>query len=279
MGYNYSFRENQSYNAADLNGVSGDFNSVVGTDFKDGVAYGVDQLNLIRADMVSAGIAKGVGSMCSCSNDGSKIKIGSGKVFFENGIRLEIDADGITVPYTLGTAGTVWLEYMQALGDVALRFTQTAPSGMFVKIAEVSTSGVVTDARQYCYMKNETLLPSRNHIYRGSVVVSTSTISGDTPAVTLKVDSTGYQYMHISTNSFGTTSALYGFSPLTLHSVHANYGHGIYSSDTNKGFCTYVDSNQYDFTYIRATYENDVVKFYVTDAGSPGTVTLNIIMF
>ena len=282
MGYTISFAPNISYNAEAFNALGGDFMTTENTSFVDGVSYGVSDLNEIRSDIVTAGIAKGVGRSCSCSIIGSTIKVAAGREYFANGIRAVIDDDGLTVAYTPGASGNVWLKYDDVLCEMSLQFTVASPNGICVKIATVS-GGTVNDCREYCCMKNPSLLPNRT--CSRSVEIEITSASTTIPVKTITVDAAGYKYMHVknaSTYTLSDFSALVGFSPASVAGAcNGRFNYGVTCKDASKGFCVYATegSSGANATYLRAELSGDQLKFYVTEMSSSITVMIDLLLF
>lgn len=282
MGYTSSFAPNTSYGAEALNAIGGDFMAVANTSFVDGETYGVADLNEIRADLVTAGVAKGVGQACAVSVANGLIKVSSGRVYFANGIRAVIDDDGLSVAYTAGASGYVWLKYDATTCLVELQFTAAAPSGMYVSLATVA-GGAATDCREYCCMKNASLLP--NKTFAKNTIEIECAAAGATPVKTITVDASGYKNMFVKNSGAYTASAfsaLVGFSPASVSGTcNGKNNYGVTCTDASKGFCVYAaaGSSSAVATYLRAELVGDQLKFYATAVVNPLTVTLDILLF
>lgn len=279
MGYSMDFRANEAYGVDSLNAIPMDFVANQETNFQEGVTYGIDALNGIRKDIVTAGIVKGEGSGCACSMTDGVLKIADGKVFFDCGLRVVIDTNGMSLAYTAGTSGTVWLQYNPAFNNVFLVF-DTSISGDAVKIATVSASGVVTDARQYCAMKNASLLP--NHIHTGQIALNVYEKAVGALLGSYTADSAGYGQLLIKNQPAhlnGYFHALYtwGTTP-TLESIYWYSNGGFASNNLASGFYVYLDGVRQ--IRLRAEYASDTVNFYLVCGDSTvNTVYLDLLFF
>lgn len=276
MGYEISFRANESYGASALNAISADFNETVGTDFEDGIAYGVDKLNEIRQDIVTKGIARGVSASCACSISGSTVKIGGGKVFFSSGVRAVIDSNGMSVPYTAGSSGNVWLEYSAALGELALKYTATEPTGEYVRIARI-TNGVLADAREYCYMKNDSLLPNR--VYTTTQTLQFPSTSTRTLIKTIVVGESGYKRLLVYANGtdYGNFCGWIDLTTNACYGVYARTGSGYIKYAGSDGLCMYM-WNSMNGLFLTAEYDGANLKLYGS-GGYSFSVSCNLMLF
>lgn len=280
MGYNVSFRANQSYGVESLNMMAMDFSETQETTFEEGVTYGIDSLNGIRQDIVTAGIVKGYASGCACSNASGVLTVASGKAFFASGVRVEIDTNGMSVAYTAGTSGTVWLQHVPALNEVFLVFAATI-TGDAVKVATVSAAGVVTDARQYCSMKNASLLPNQVHTASITLNLYEKTVGKLVGSYT--ADAAGYGQLLIKNQAEhfnGFFNALYTWETTpTLQSVYWSSNGGSESSDTTIGFYVFLGDGARQIR-LRAEYTSDTVNFYLSRGDSTvTTVYLDLLFF
>lgn len=274
MGYTVSFVPNVSYNAASFNAIGGDFSATENPTFVDGQTYGVKDLNKIRSDMATAGIFKNVGRSCACSISGSSIKIASGRVLFNNGVRAEIDNDGITTVYTPKSKGYVWLKYDDSLCEMSLEYTTTQPNGDFVEIAKIRND-TVEDCRQYSYMKNASLLPNKVVSFSNVSIILDINEFQTKPAHVVTLDDAGYQYMLVSnTDSHCDFLALVDFQAMTLHSQISRFSYGRAFTDYEKGFCTYITEHG-DGAFVKAVKKSNKVEFFVTE-NRPGINASNI---
>jgi len=156
LGYTVNFTDNQNVTADDLNSVAYGLTED-STSFSDGTLYGVKDLNAISKSIIT----KGVSSGCNVSLKSGKVFISQGTAYFDDGKKITIDADGITLSRQSTTQKNyVWLSNDDITGQVSAKCTKSSPSGDFVKLAEISSSGVVTKTKDIAKMKNPSLLPN-----------------------------------------------------------------------------------------------------------------------
>ena len=103
MSYQVNFLDNQMVTAEALNSLQEELGGNVG-DFQDDMVYGVDALNQISGSLIQKGVSRG----CHLSASDGKVTIGPGVLFMEDGKRVEIDDDGITLDYTVGIKHYIW---------------------------------------------------------------------------------------------------------------------------------------------------------------------------
>jgi len=279
MGYQISFIPNVAYSAEDLNGISGDFIAMPAVDFQDSILYGVDDLNAIRQDVVGKGVLKNYGGECACSIVSGNIVVDSGKVFFSSGVRMIIDASGLSMDYTPGTSGYVWLEYRAALGVVLLRFTEDEPVDDYVLLATVAANGTVTDAREYCASKLP--LPVKTF----TVTLGEGAAEGDLVASVL-ANEAAFQYATI----YGTPTynrAFMGLWRLTDNYLLlgvATYGGSPNYVSVNSPGATYQTIRGYsggytdDSVQARCAYENGYLNFYRGDRYYSSGITVDVVL-
>lgn len=158
MGYVINFVDNQVVTAENLNNISRELGSD-SANFEEGVVYGVDSLNQISESLITRGVSYG----CLLSVSEGQILIGAGVLFMGDGKRIEIDAEGIMLPYEAGSKHYVWFNQDLLLGVISPQCTKTEPEGDdFVLLGEINESGIVSRGADRATMKNSYL--SLNHI-------------------------------------------------------------------------------------------------------------------
>ncbi len=160
MGIKYSFVDSVLYGTEDINDIA---RSLVGAGiapFLSKDSYNTSDLNALTQAIASQGVQL----------DGCKVKlenvstadmiaaIGQGIVFFENGVRLEVDSDGYFVAVTPNVAGYIFAHFSTSLQVASIQFAEELPDdGEYVLLAQVSDSGEVFDKRVYARSKLATL--------------------------------------------------------------------------------------------------------------------------
>ena len=132
--------------------------------FVDNEVYGAHDINSIRGTLAYKGVIPETASSCQAVKQGSVYKVLAGQALFEDGSVAVVDQDGAVFEVTAGVRQYVWFERSDAFNNVSLKCTTTAPSGLFVKLAEIETGGSVIDRREYGRMK----IPTYESVVSGS---------------------------------------------------------------------------------------------------------------
>lgn len=146
-----TFQDNQAVTLADLNNIAVDLGATTFSAFSE-EKFGVDKLNQITADLVTAGILRteGDGDLgleigCKPTYTNGVITIGHGTIVFASGAKTYIEE-----PVEIEAAGG---SYIYALNDVltgraSLQVSDVEPTeGDFVILAVLSEDGIFTDMR------------------------------------------------------------------------------------------------------------------------------------
>ncbi len=152
MGYTATFLHNQSYSALDINKrLSLYVTSGVADPFEDGVPYNAGKLNDLSNPLVNAGVVPSTDLGCKVTINTTEktVTILSGVCFFDSGTAIEIDASGVTLPYTAGQKNYVYVKSDLVANKVEPYCTTDEPTGDYVLLAEVSESETLTDKRIY----------------------------------------------------------------------------------------------------------------------------------
>ena len=151
-----SFLANQAVEDADINAIGANIAEAEYPIFVNGVTYGVDALNGITAQLVTAGVKRGAGDNCAVSLSGTTAFIKSGVAFFDSGVAMTIDDDGISVEREDSTqVNYVFLFYDPTLNVAGARCAVSIPSGIeYVLLATISASGEVSqNVERFCKSK------------------------------------------------------------------------------------------------------------------------------
>lgn len=196
MGFKVNFQDNQKVSAAMLNSIAPDITEEPAFDsaFSDDTLYGVDDLNAITSTLITKGVSKGM----AVSVSGSSVTISHGVAFFEDGKKITVDLDGVTLPWQEGSINYVWFSNDLISGSVSAKCTTSEPEGDYIKLCEISPKGVVTMKQDVALMKNASLLP--NHHESVTLTVRTGNDYDDSvyeysvPAGHSKMIAKGYFY-------------------------------------------------------------------------------------
>ncbi len=153
MGFSVDFTDNKSISAQELNSVIaelGDGTVEVSSEFVDDKLYYTDKLNCIRSEIVTGGVASG----CEAALCETGIIIGEGLCFFDNGMRMKIDSEGISLGVTSGEENFVYL-YASPMLNIATAVvtTEEKTGSEYVPICKIKADGALVDARMWCRAK------------------------------------------------------------------------------------------------------------------------------
>lgn len=160
MGIKYSFVDSVVYGAEDINDITRSITGAGVAPFLSKDSYDVSDINVMTQALVEAGVQLD-GCKCSIKNAGTaemSVEIAQGIVFFESGVRLEIDAEGFVVAVEPNTAGYVFANYRPALQKAEIAFAAEIPdTGETVVLAQVLQNGTIRDIRSFARSKIATV--------------------------------------------------------------------------------------------------------------------------
>ncbi len=153
MGYHVNFLDNQTVTSDDLNQISQELGGTNGT-FQDDMIYGVDALNQISSTLIQKGVSRG----CDLSLGEETVTIGPGVLYMSDGKRVEIDSEGILIPYSPGVKQYVWFMQNESLSFVLPQCTEEMPSGVdYVLLGEILPDGQISGYPDRAVMKHSFL--------------------------------------------------------------------------------------------------------------------------
>ena len=150
--FKVNFMSNQMVTAEDINAIGYNLANTVYTTFTDDTTYGVDELNAITQNIVTAGVKRGYENMCAVSFNGSMVFINSGQAFFESGAVMTIDELGISLELEDSTQTNYVYLFFDADTNVAgARCTTTIPGGVdVVLLAEITGTEINPNMDRFC---------------------------------------------------------------------------------------------------------------------------------
>ena len=77
-------------------------------DFKDNVVYGADDINAIRASILTKGVVEEASDSLKAVKSENGITILKGQAIFDDGCRIEIDADGVELEIVSGQTNYIY---------------------------------------------------------------------------------------------------------------------------------------------------------------------------
>ncbi len=149
MSYTYSFFDDQTVGAYDLNNITRLFVSKgIEDPFEDGVPYSITKLNDIVYSKGSTGIVPENNDTLKVSVSGENVTINKGTAFFGDGTIITI-----TAPHELKLEGEgkhyVYLKSSVEENMAYPAISTTEPIGNFVLLAEITEDGEIIDKRVF----------------------------------------------------------------------------------------------------------------------------------
>lgn len=154
--FKVNFLANQMVEDVDINAIGYNLANTAYTSFSNETTYGVDALNEITQQVVTAGVKRGAGENCAVSLQDNTVFIHSGTAFFSSGATMVVDDEGISLELEDSTqTNYVYLFLDTALNVAGARCTTSMPSTLdCILLAEVSGSGDVTqNIERFCKNK------------------------------------------------------------------------------------------------------------------------------
>lgn len=199
MAYTFSFADNVSYGASDVNSV---INKIVTKGvadvFFDGVNYNTSDLNKIAKTVAESGIIYASGaSMKVVSENSGTVKVTAGSAFMADGASVTVDSDGVVLGYTEGQKNYVYIKNnLLSNNTIDIVCDLTGGGSDSVPLAEISAEGEIIDTREFCKGKLAGYQSDVNQTKIIEVPFSiTATHIGESQTVT--VDLGGYGYSRI----------------------------------------------------------------------------------
>jgi len=160
MAIKYSFVDGVVYGTDDINKITNDLVGAGISPFPDAETYNVSDINVLTEALVGEGVQLG-GCLCTVSNMGTEnmsVFVSKGTVFFENGVKLEIDDEGYEIRIGANNPGYVFANFNSALQVADVLFQPEVSSiGESVLLAYIAADGTVTDMREFAEAKVATM--------------------------------------------------------------------------------------------------------------------------
>ncbi len=151
MAYTFSFADNETYSAEDINHITKRLvTEGVADFFTDGTPYNLSHFNEAGTLVYTEGVVPETVNTLKVAVSGKTVTIYPGTAFFSDGATIEIASGGHTLSRTLGAVNYVYLKNDLINSNTCYPAISTeAPSGIYVMLAEIAADGTVTDKRVY----------------------------------------------------------------------------------------------------------------------------------
>ena len=156
MSYTCSFVDEVLYGPEDVNEVVGDLVGAGLAPFISKDSYNPSDLNSLTAEVVSSGVQLNGCKVSRVSE--TVVSVAPGIIYFGNGMRLKVTEEHlITVP--VSTALTIYARYIPSEGTGELTYSTLTitKSDYNISLATISTTGTITDVREFAESKVTTL--------------------------------------------------------------------------------------------------------------------------
>lgn len=154
MSYSFSFADNATYSATDVNRITSRLVTRGVTDpFKDEVPYNLSKFNEAGTLIYTDGAVPDSVNTLKVTVNGSTATINHGTAFFSDGASITIELGGHTLSLIDGAVNYVYLKNDLIASNECYPVVSTeAPTRIDVPLAEIC-DGVVTDKRKYAMGK------------------------------------------------------------------------------------------------------------------------------
>lgn len=155
MGYKFSFTDNATYSAADINEITKRLvTSGVEDPFTDGTPHNLKTFNLLNSNMMTSGTVPETDTTLKVvRNTANTVTINPGTAFFSNGMTITVDVNKHIISYAAGAYSYVYLYYDEDTGTAMPKTSSTEPTGDYVMLAHIEEDGTIVDKRQYAVGK------------------------------------------------------------------------------------------------------------------------------
>lgn len=151
MSYSYRFSDNATYGAEDVNGlVKSLVSEGIADVFADGVSYNAGILNSVVSAVYTEGVVPtDVSTLAVSKMRSGVVQIAPGTAFFADGSTISVTA-AEELSYVPGSKHYVYVQQdLTAQNRNYPACTETAPTGDFVLLAEITEDESIVDKRRY----------------------------------------------------------------------------------------------------------------------------------
>lgn len=281
MSYKFSFADNATYSAQDVNAITKRLvTSGIEDSFTDGVAYNVSNFNEAGKLLYTSGAVPESCLSLKVEDAGNgKILINPGKAFFDDGAVIEIEAGGETLSYVSGSKNYVYLKNDLIDTNRCYPYCGTVePTGDYVMLAEVSESAAITDKRTYAKGKLPGYQSVAGNVMRIREGIGvTKTDSGYCGSKTFDIGNNAFEYILTYVKyTYGDVSSttlpclgIYEIKSSTYLSFYCNNFNNSSGELYNSSVCVHS-------LYIRDYPNSNYSTAYITFSIDDGKLTVNL---
>ena len=250
MAYNYSFADNETYSADDLNAITKRLvTSGIEDSFADGVAYNVSSFNEQGRLLYTSGVVPETCLTLKVVSDGEgKVLINPGRAFFDDGAVIEVEAGGESLSYTVGEKHYVYLKNDLLNANTWYPCcTVDMPTGDYVMLAEIDEEGTISDKRVYAKGKlpgYQSVAGNVMRLHKTFNIESNGNYIGMGESASFDLGPNNFQYILVYTEpDNGDTThypclGIYDIAKNKYRSFYA-YDRKLYGSDYRYDACSY----------------------------------------
>ena len=122
-------------------------------DFKNNVIYGAEDINGIRATMLTKGVIEDTVDSCKAVISEGKVAVSEGQAVFTDGTRIKIDSEGVELDYVVGSKNYVFFLNNSLAEICEVKVGLSLPEDDYILIAEIDSEGILTDKRNFAQVK------------------------------------------------------------------------------------------------------------------------------
>lgn len=122
-------------------------------DFKNNVVYGAEDINGIRASILTKGVVEETSDSCKAEFAEGKVKISEGQAIFTDGSRIKIDKNGVLLDYETGKVNYVFFLNNTLAGICEISCQDSLPDDDYILIAEIDEESNLKDKRKFVQLK------------------------------------------------------------------------------------------------------------------------------
>lgn len=270
MAYHFSFTDNESYSATDVNNITKRLvTQGIADPFTDGVPYNVSDINEAGTLFYTSGVVPETVATLKVTVDGETVFIHPGLAFFEDGAVIEITEGGHTLTKISGAVNYVYLKNDLVNANACFPVCSVdAPTGIFVPLAEISEDGTVTDKRTYAKGKLPGYASGAFHTMQITQDFSPQNLY-ETIQKSYDIGNNNYRYLFVLTpKNHGSdqyiSSGVYDFSDGTYVSFSGN------QIQEDASYHCFMRTN------CLGLYQNNGARAEATVAFVNGVLTLNV---